>query len=46
MGKTKNPKFAPYQVRGIAVRYCYSEIPLKAREASYMLSFEGRIYPA
>ena len=40
MGKTKNLKFAPPQVRGIAVRYCYSEIPLKAREASYMLSFE------
>ena len=40
MGKTKNLKFAPPQVRGIAVRYCYSEIPLKAREAAYMLSFE------
>ena len=40
MGKNKSPKFDPNQVRRIAVKYNYTPIQLKEREATYMLSFE------
>ena len=40
MGKIKSSKFDPNQVKRLAQRYNYTEITLKPREASYMLSFE------
>ena len=40
MGKNKVPKFDPNQVKRLALRYNYTEIPREPREASYMLSFE------
>ena len=40
MGRNRRTVFEPRQVKGIAEKYSYTEIPLKPQVSGYMLSFE------